>query len=102
MRKTDRTANYGEGMAYEETPQKPRKGGKGKAPKMPNTNKTEAVKASKKYAKTRGEHYKDIVIAILVTAVAAFVAGAHYANNQHTATDQAVKAATVQAEAVKK
>lgn len=100
MRKIDRTANFGDGLAYEETPPNTRKGGKGA--KMPNTNKTEAVKASKKYAKTRGEHYKDIVIAVLVTAVVAFIAGAHYANNQHAATDQAVKAATVQTEAVKK
>jgi len=31
---------------------------------------------AKRYQKTQGEHFKDIVIAILVTAIIAFVAGA--------------------------
>lgn len=60
---------------------------------MPNTNKTEAPKASKKYAKTRGEHYKDIVIAILITAVIAFIGGMVFANKQNTEVKNAVSAA---------
>lgn len=61
---------------------------------MPNNNKTEAVKASpKKYAKTRGEHYKDIVIAILITAVIAFIGGMVFANKQNTEVKNAVSAA---------
>lgn len=87
-------------IEYEDVPQKTRKSGKDS--KMSKTTATEAPKASKKYAKTRGEHFKDILIAILVTAVVAFVAGSVYANNQHKATAQAVQQATAQAETVKK
>lgn len=101
MRKPDRTANYGDGMAYEETPQKTRKGGKDIKLMSKSTNQA-SDKPAKKYAKTRGEHYKDIVIAILVTAVVAFVVGVHYANNQHAETAKAVEAATAQTTAVKK
>ena len=87
-------------LNFEDLPQKTRKGGKDS--KMSKTTVTEAPKASRKYAKTRGEHYKDIVIAILVTAVVAFVAGSVYANGQHKATAQAVQQATAQVETVKK
>jgi len=38
---------------------------------MPKTTNTPEAKPAKKYAKTRGEHYKDIVIAILVTSIIA-------------------------------
>lgn len=70
---------------------------------MPNTTPTkEAPKASRKYSKTRGEHYKDIVIAVLVTSVIAFIGGMHFSNSQHAETAKAVQAATVQATAVKK
>lgn len=61
---------------------------------MPNTNKTEAPKASRKYNKTRGEHAKDVVIAVLITAVIAFVGGMHFSNKQHAEVTQAVTAAT--------
>lgn len=87
-------------LHFEDIPQKTRKSGKDS--KMSKTTVTEAPKASKKYAKTRGEHFKDILIAILVTAVVAFVAGSVYANNQHEATAQAVQQATAQAETAKK
>lgn len=46
----------------------------------------------KKYNKTRGEHFKDIVIAVLITAVIAFVSGASYANKQNAEIDAAVDA----------
>lgn len=88
-------------LEYEDIPEKqPVKNRVGKDSKMSKT--ASEPKSSKKYAKTRGEHYKDIVIAVLVTAVVAFIAGSVYANNQHEATAQAVQQATAQAEAVKK
>lgn len=62
---------------------------------MPKTTQTEAPKASKKYAKTRGEHAKDIIIAILVTSIVAFVGGMVFANKQQAKVQQAVKAAQV-------
>lgn len=62
--------------------------------KMSNSNnKAAEPKAPKaKYAKTRGEHYKDIVIAILIAGIIAFIGGMHFANTQHDAIDTAVKA----------
>lgn len=62
-------------------------GGKGNY-KMP---KQEAVKQAKKYQKTRGEHAKDIVIAILIASIVAFVAGISYANGRQAQIDSAVK-----------
>lgn len=50
----------------------------------------EATKQAKSYKKTRGEHIKDIVITILVTAVIAFIAGANYQNKQQAKIDTAV------------
>lgn len=61
---------------------------------MSNINKTEASKASKKYQKSRGEHAKDVMIAVLVTAVIAFIGGMHFSNQQHLQVDRAVTAAT--------
>ena len=65
------------------------------------SNEPIAVKSAKKYQKARGEHYKDIVIAVLITAVVAFVAGASYANRQQAEVDRAVTEAqsAVQAQA---
>lgn len=86
-------------MEYELTPittKLPERVGK---VKMTKSTTNEAPKVSKKYAKTRGEHYKDIVIAVLVTAVIGFVVGMHFSNQQHAATAQAVKAAQVTATA---
>lgn len=88
------------GTAYIDIPQitkTAKRGGKGN--KMPKTTQTEAVKASKKYAKTRGEHYKDIVITILVTAIIAFICGAVFQSKQQNAINTAVKAVTPSAHA---
>lgn len=46
------------------------------------------VMRGKKYQKSRGEHFKDVVIAILITAIIAFVAGANYASKQQSKVDQ--------------
>lgn len=77
-----------------------RKGGK--VNKMTKTTQTNEPKSSKKYAKTRGEHYKDIVIAVLVTAVVGFVAGMHFANTQNAQVQNAVKAVQTPAPATAK
>lgn len=60
---------------------------------MPNktTNQAE-TKPAKKYAKTRGEHYKDIVIAILVTGIIAFIGGMYFSNQHNAEIARAVSA----------
>lgn len=60
---------------------------------MSKNSTTEAPKASKKYSKSRGEHAKDIMIAVLVTAVIAFIGGLVFANKQNARVEQAVKSA---------
>ena len=52
-----------------------------------------------KYSKTRAEHYKDIVIAVLVTGIIAFLAGATMQSKQQTAVIDAVQALTPTASA---
>lgn len=68
---------------------------------MPNksTTNSEAPKASRKYTKTRGEHYKDIVIAVLVASIIAFVGGMHFSNQQNGKIANAVKAVAPSASA---
>lgn len=82
-------------MEYELTPIKPltitRKGGKDS--KMSNKTNTLEVKPVKKYAKTRGEHYKDIVIAILVTAIVAFCLGVKVQSDRNAEVAKAVSQA---------
>ena len=57
----------------------------------------EAVKAPKaKYSKTRGEHFKDIVIAVLITGIIAFVGGMVFQGKQQQAIETAVKGASTQ------
>ncbi len=84
-----------DGMTYEKTPIKfnlTRKGGKvSKMTKQPIVIEAKPVK---RYSKTRGEHLKDIVIAVLVSAVIAFVAGSYFANKRNSEMQSAVKAAS--------
>lgn len=88
-------------LDFEDSPQKQyklnkaRKGGKDS--KMSKV--TSEPKVAKSYKKTRGEHLKDIVITILVTAIVAFVAGSMFANKQQARIDQAVKAVAPKVEA---
>lgn len=56
-------------------------------------SKKEEVPVAKVYEKSRTEHFKDIVIAVLVTAVVCFVGGVSYANAQHNATETKVQSA---------
>lgn len=61
------------------------------------TTRPEATKAPKaKYSKTRGEHIKDIVIAMLVTGIIAFVGGMVFQGKQQQAIETAVKGASTQ------
>jgi len=76
-------------LFYEDLPQKTRKSGKdNKMSKTTNEN-----TSKKKYSKTRGEHLKDIVIAILVTAMVGFVTGMQFANSNTADKVQAVEKA---------
>ena len=67
--------------------------------KMSNkpTTQPEVTKAPKaKYSKTRGEHFKDIVIAVLITGIIAFVGGMVFQGKQQQAIETAVKGASTQ------
>lgn len=70
----------------------------GRPNKMAKTT-NEAQKPSKKYNKTRAEHYKDIAIFVLVTAIVAFTAGLQFANSNNAKIQSAVKAVTPSASA---
>lgn len=86
-------------LEYEETPFKPSKT-VGRT-KMAKSNNQEQSAPRKKYAKTRGEHFKDLVIAVLVASIIAFIGGMQFANGQNdrvnTAVDQAETAMTAEA-----
>lgn len=78
-------------LTFEDLPRNTRKGGKDIVKTMSKTTATPEVKTGKKYAKTRGEHYKDIVITALIVAIIAFVAGMAFQNKQQDAINQAMK-----------
>lgn len=66
---------------------------------QPKTNQPE-VKASKsKYSKTRGEHFKDLVITALIVGIVAFVGGMTFQGKQQDAINTAVKGAQTTAPA---
>lgn len=70
----------------------------GRAFKM--SNKANTVEApAKAYNKTRGEHIKDIIIAILVAGIIAFVGGMTFAKNNQAEIDRAVSAVQPTAQA---
>lgn len=81
---------------YNKTTIKTRKGGKDS--KM---SKAEAKQSTptKKYAKTRGEHFKDLVIVALVTSIIAFGLGVKFQADRNAEIQSAVKAATASATA---
>lgn len=81
------------GTPYIDNPKLYRKKAVGRTLTTMSNNKTQAAepsKPAKKYAKTRGEHYKDIVIAILIAGILAFVAGMHFANQHNADISKAV------------
>lgn len=71
----------------------------GKVNKMTKQTKV-TEKATRSYNKTRGEHLKDIIIAILIVGVVAFIAGVHYSDTKNAQMQSAVQSA--QQTAVKK
>lgn len=81
-------------MEYIETPINPYRVGR-TFTKMSNKPTTQPeVKAPKaKYSKTRGEHIKDVIIAMLVTGIIAFSAGIWFNEGKHKEIETAVKGA---------
>jgi uncharacterized protein HemX len=61
---------------------------------MPNNNNksTAEAKPARKYSKTRGEHFKDLVIVALVVAIIAFIGGMQFAKSNQAQIDKAVSA----------
>lgn len=80
-------------LSYEELPTKKRIL---KMDKLTNNSEVKQAKTRRVYEKTRGEHTKDIIIAVLITAVIAFCVGVKYQNNIQADMQKAVAAATVQ------
>lgn len=91
-------------LEYEQMPFRLTRYSGGKDSKMSKQKTTNEV-APKVYAKTRGEHFKDIVIAILVASIIAFIGGMQFAKGNQAEIDRAVSAvqptAQVSAEAKK-
>lgn len=75
-------------LFYEEMPFKPSKA-VGRTRKMSKAKATESA-PKKRYSKTRGEHIKDIVIAVLIAGIVAFVGGVQFANGQNDRVNNAV------------
>ena len=68
-----------------------------------STTQPEVTKAPKaKYSKTRGEHIKDVIIAVLIAGIIAFVGGVTFQSKQQDAINTAVKSAQTVAPEVKK
>ncbi len=83
-------------MEYELTAIKPVRVGKD-IKQMSNKSTTKTETPAKSYAKTRGEHFKDLVIVALIVAIAAFIGGMQFSNHQQTEVKNAVSAAQVTA-----
>lgn len=78
-------------LYYEDINPTTRKGGKD-SKMSKNTKQVEAP--AKTYNKTRGEHIKDIVIAILITGIIGFVVGMQFTEKQNAKVSEAVNAVT--------
>lgn len=92
-------------LEYEDQPfRKPERVGRISTKMSKSNNTPEVPKVPKaKYSKTRGEHIKDVVIAMLVTGIIAFIGGVTHQSNQQQAIETAVKGAqTVATPEVKK
>ena len=91
-------------LEYEQMPFRiTRKGGKDM--KMSKQNQPKVEVPAKVYSKTRGEHFKDMVIVALVVGIIAFGLGFKFNADRNTEMQSAIKAAqtaTVQSETVKK
>jgi hypothetical protein len=93
-------ATDGYTLHYEDVPlykiKAPKKGRKGVI-KM--TKEVKTAKTRRVYEKTRAEHYKDIVIAVLITGIVAFVLGMQHQAKHQDAIQSAVQAVQPTAEA---
>ena len=92
-------------LEYEDRPfHKPERVGRISTKMSKSTQTPEAPKAPKaKYNKTRGEHIKDVVIAMLVTGIVAFAGGVWFNEGKQQEIETAVKGAqTVATPEVKK
>jgi hypothetical protein len=92
---TDVLADYK--LHYEDIPRKKYQLIKQGDSKM--SKEVKQAKTRKVYSKTRSEHYKDVLIAVLITAIVAFVAGLQAQAKQQQAIDQAVQSVAVPASA---
>ena len=82
-------------MEYIETPVTPYKVGRTfKKMSKKNQPSTEVKAPKAKYAKTRGEHFKDLVIMALIVGIVAFIGGMQFQSKQQSAIDTAVEAVT--------
>lgn len=82
-------------LHYEDIPKNPNRVGRTfKMSKAKQTTEAPAV-----YNKSQGEHRKDIVIAILVSAIIAFVGGMYFKGTQQAEIDRAVSAVQPTAQA---
>lgn len=78
-------------------PRKPERVGRISTKMSKSTNTPEVPKVPKaKYSKTRGEHLKDVVIAVLITGIIAFIGGMVFQGKQQQAIETAVKGASTQ------
>lgn len=84
-------------LEYEDMPFiKPLKNRVGKDSKMSNKSKPVESAPAKTYNKTRGEHFKDMVIVALVVGIVAFGLGFKFNADRNSEMQNAVKAATTQ------
>lgn len=79
-------------MDYIETPKTPYRVGR-ISTKMSKEPTTTAAPVKAKYAKTKGEHTKDLIIAVLVAGIIAFIGGMTFQAKQQEAISTAVKGA---------
>lgn len=78
-------------MEYIETPITPNRVGRTFTKMSKESTQPAPVKA--KYAKTKGEHNKDLIIAILIAGIIAFIGGMTFQARQQDAITSAVKSA---------
>lgn len=79
-------------LHYEDINPITRKGGKDS--KMSKAKQTVEAPVAKSYNKTRGEHFKDLVIVALVVSIIAFIGGMQFAKGNQAQIDKAVNAVT--------
>lgn len=84
-------------MKYIKTPIKKYNVKEGKT--MTKQAKVKEVKASRKYAPSRLEVFKTVLIAVMITSIVAFIGGMQFQAKQQARIEQAVQALTPSAEA---